>query len=515
MPSGMLRKPMASVGDREEVHFDDDGEKTAMSTHRSGSIAITRSKFLLEHHTSAQISDLYEIDTEPLGVGGFGTVKRARLKGSEVWRAVKAVKIKSAAAERGVRHEVSVLKRLDHPHICRLLEAFHTNGCSYLVMEYVDGRELFDYIQEIYSASSSADEGIGARIFRQLFGALEYCHGHNVVHRDLKPENVMIQVPKGVPDHLVEIRLIDFGLAVLYKHTGQHSLKAAAGTFVYMAPEVRSGIDVTPASDLWSAGVVLHTLLLGGLPLEEVRMGLEPIDFSIEEYNIVSKPAKELLQGLLTIEPKKRLTAGKALRSPWLNGDDHHKAVPASHVKNLMSSFSHFQKGSILQRAMLTALATQLATESLEDLREQFFACDEDRNGRISRQELAASIMKSDTGIGDVASWVDSVFDSLDTDGSQELEYTEWLAAAVKEGEARSESALRAAFRSCDADGSGKISHREVTRLLADTPAAAISGAMQEFDEDGDGELDFDEFVMLIKKSLPASGALAHHIKTG
>jgi len=514
MPSGIImRRPMPSQGDCEDMCVED-SVFSAEARPRAGSsnVNISRSKFLLEHSHSAQLADLYDMEKEALGVGGFGTVRKARLKGStsDVYRAVKSVKIKSAAAERGVRHEVAVLRRLDHPHICRLLEAFHTTGVSYLVMEYVDGRELFDFIQETYAAASSADEGIGACIFQQLFGALEYCHGHRVVHRDLKPENVMIQnSPAGSPKSKVEIRLIDFGLAVLYKHTGRPSLKAAAGTYAYMAPEVRSGIDVTPASDLWSAGVVLHTLLLGGLPLEEVRMGSEPLDLSQEDYQIVSDPAKEILAGLLRTDAKSRLTAEQALRCRWCVEKYGHKVVPKEHVKNLMGSFSNFHKGSILQRAMLTALAMQLATERIEDLREQFFACDKDHNGRISRQELSASFENSGGGAVHLGSWVDSVFESLDTDGSQELEYTEWLAAAVKDGEAKTESALLAAFRSCDADGSGKISQREVMRLLAATPTAAIAGAMKEFDLDGDGELNFEEFITLIKKSLPSASDLA------
>merc|ERR1712087_1070292 len=102
----------------------------------------------------------------------------------------------------------------------------------------------------------------------------------------------------------------------------------------------------------------------------------------------------------------------------------------------LKNAFSSFHRGSMLQRAMLTALAVQLATDRLSGMREEFAAMDVDDNGRISRQELANSL-KGSGPMADIASWVDSVFDSLDTDGSKELEYTEWVAAAIQESDGR------------------------------------------------------------------------------
>jgi len=158
----------------------------------------------------------------------------------------------------------------------------------------------------------------------------------------------------------------------------------------------------------------------------------------------------------------------------------------------------------MLRRAVLTALAIQLANQHTADLRAQFLSADGDGNGRISRSELASSIaggaMAAPEGVQDVQAWVESVFDSVDTDGSDEIEYTEWLAAALHEGEVRSDQAIKAAFRVFDVDGSGKISQQEIARVTAQAPAD-IANLMPQVDLDGDGEVSFEEFRTLIRKS--------------
>mmetsp|Transcript_124204 Transcript_124204/g.345744 ORF Transcript_124204/g.345744 Transcript_124204/m.345744 type:complete len:160 (-) Transcript_124204:148-627(-) len=152
-----------------------------------------------------------------------------------------------------------------------------------------------------------------------------------------------------------------------------------------------------------------------------------------------------------------------------------------------------------LRRAALTALAMQLTGRQLEGLREQFMAIDADGNGRISKEELAESVamMAPEQGAEDVRSWVEAVFDAVDTDGSSEIEYTEWVAAALEEGACRSEQAAWAAFRVFDVDGSGAIDHQELAHVLAETPEE-IADWLPQFDINGDGVIDFEEFKRVL-----------------
>ncbi|CAK9104870.1 unnamed protein product, partial [Durusdinium trenchii] len=158
-----------------------DSERSALH----GSCSIPRQK-LVQRHVMEQISNVYEVDEGVLGWGGFGTVRLARMKNARsVLRAIKKVSKRDLKAEHFVRGEIKVLRRLDHPCICRLLETYEDESAIYLVLEFIDGQDLFDQIM--------AGQLQGARsIARQIFSALRYCHERHVLHRDLKPDNIMV-----------------------------------------------------------------------------------------------------------------------------------------------------------------------------------------------------------------------------------------------------------------------------------------------------------------------------------
>ena len=137
---------------------------------------------------------------------------------------------------------------------------------------------------------------------------------------------------------------------------------------------------------------------------------------------------------------------------------------------------------------------------------------DFDGNGCLSKGELSQAIAGASlaSAAADIASWVELVFDSIDTDGSGEIEYSEYLTAALDEGSYRSDSAIQAAFRVFDIDNSGKVSAREFARVL-DVMHEDIVTFMGEFDADGDGEINFEEFKNIVaQKSSPQQPMLAH-----
>jgi len=480
------------------------------------SFQLRRSCFFLEHSSSAAVHDVYDVDKHVLGSGGFGTVHRATLKGAanEV-RAVKVLKRKQAKAEATFKKEVSILRQFDHPCICRFFETFQDDRCMYMVLEYIKGIELFDYIQDRIVRGIEPSECEIAQIMQQVSCALLYCHERKVVHRDLKPENIMVQtLPADNEQNLFVVKLIDFGLAMDFTSPAGESL--TAGTYDYMAPEVQRGHPATPASDMWSFGIVMHALLAGGLPLAPVRQGRKRIDTRRSLYSDLSRNALCIMEGLLQIDPERRLTAKSLMQTAWMRGNVHKPTKQDSrNLGKTMSAFLEFHQSLMLRRAVLTALAMQATSHQVEELRQQFIQVDADGNGRITRAELAASLSSSKfrTQSGeDVSSWVESIFDSIDTDGSDEIEYTEWLAAAMVEGGYRSEQAVQAAFRVFDIDHSGKVSQQELARVLA-REEQDIAHLIPQFDTDGDGELDLEEFTQLLHYS-PESAVLPGCVTT-
>ena len=266
-----------------------------------------------------------------LGSGNFATVYRCTkkdvtrkfdekdAKAAAVWEdkavtdvAIKVIDKNKVEDMNDVKREIEIMEKLDHPNIVKLYELFHDdkaskNGKIYLVMQLVNGGELFDAIV----ADEKFTEQKAARIMKELCGALAYMHEQKVVHRDLKPENILLQSKQ--PDS--PIMVADFGLARVVSK--KEMMKTACGTPGYVAPEIlkNKGYDDS-ACDIWSAGVILYIMLCGFPPFyeEELPALFDSImsanyDYPSPWWDSISKEGKALVSAILTVDPKKRITA--------------------------------------------------------------------------------------------------------------------------------------------------------------------------------------------------------------
>jgi serine/threonine protein kinase len=199
-----------------------------------------------------------------LGAGGMGVVYLAeRADGTAAQRyAIKILSWWSHGQMRRFRQEQSILSRLEHPNIARLIESGLAQGTQpYFVMEYVDGRPIHKFCNE--HGYSTEDR---LKLFRQLCGALRYLHQNMVVHRDLKPSNVLVTTG-GV------VKLLDFGIAKpLPGYDGADSLtQTMAGLMTpdYASPEQIRGEPTSTLTDVYALGVLLYELLTGVRPFED------------------------------------------------------------------------------------------------------------------------------------------------------------------------------------------------------------------------------------------------------
>ena len=223
----------------------------------------------------------YTLERE-LGVGGMGTVWLGRRHDGR-FDGLVAVKLPNLAllnrggAERFAR-EGSVLGRLSHPHIARLLDAGVADNQPYLVLEYVDGLPI-----DRWCDHQSLGVRARLRLFLAVLDAVEHAHANLVLHRDLKPSNILV-------DRDGRVKLLDFGIAKLLADTtgsteaSELTLDAGrAFTPEYAAPEQVRGEPVTTATDVYALGVLLYVLLGGrhptalptAAPLERLRATLE------------------------------------------------------------------------------------------------------------------------------------------------------------------------------------------------------------------------------------------------
>jgi len=195
-----------------------------------------------------------------LGSGGMAKVYLCWSLEHRNYVAVKHLKQFDSQLHTRFENEARIMKSLQHANIAQFI-AYEANrleeNSHFLVMEYVSGRPLKDYIKD---ARNSLPFDFVSRIGTQVADALQYAHDHEVIHRDITAGNVMI-------NHLNDARLVDFGLA---KQDDSGTMTAAAiGTAAYMSPEqFGDAKNVTPSADIYSFGCVLYEMLTTETPFK-------------------------------------------------------------------------------------------------------------------------------------------------------------------------------------------------------------------------------------------------------
>jgi BR serine/threonine kinase len=187
-----------------------------------------------------------------LGAGTSGKVKLARNTATGGLVAIKVVSkamfVQKPALQTKVRREIALMRVVNHPNILRLIDVLESARHLYMVLEFAEHGELFDYLV----AQEFLSEDVGLDFFRQICLAVEYLHSHGICHRDLKPENILLDA-----NH--RIKLADFGFA---RWIRRDIADTSCGSPHYAAPEVIRGVQYDGRrADIWSLGVVLFALL--------------------------------------------------------------------------------------------------------------------------------------------------------------------------------------------------------------------------------------------------------------
>ena len=280
-----------------------------------------------------------------IGQGASGRVRHAVHERTEQHAAVKIIpkqmlinsrmSLRDLSAKQdkltlGIEREIVIMKLIEHPNLLGLWDVYETSKELYLVMEYVAGGELFDYL--VARGRLRPDEA--RSYFRQMIFGIEYCHTFSICHRDLKPENLLLDGSRKV------VKVADFGMAAL--QPTEKMLETSCGSPHYASPEIVSGktYDGT-TSDIWSCGIILFALLCGRLPfddpniqtlLSKVRSG----KFAMPEY--LEPGAKDLIWRMLEIDPKKRATMREICAHPWFT--DNGKLSSQNPISTPLDAFS-------------------------------------------------------------------------------------------------------------------------------------------------------------------------------
>jgi len=253
---------------------------------------------------------------ETIGRGSIGRVKLAVHKETGFKVAIKIIdkeKITEVNPHllQKIEREIVLMKLLKHRNILKLYEVYETSKYLFLILEYAEGGELFEYL--VARGGLPVDQSLD--YFYQLITGLDYCHSHFVYHRDLKPENLLLSA-----NHKV-LKIADFGLAAFEPELSMCS--TSCGSPHYASPEIIAGKKYDGSlSDIWSCGVILYSLVTGRLPFEDQNLPalLSKIKkgkyFPVPQY--VPEGVRDLIERCLVTDPAKRITLEEILVHPCL-----------------------------------------------------------------------------------------------------------------------------------------------------------------------------------------------------
>lgn len=313
------------------------GNKQALMNNDEIALALKKNKayMYLDLNTDedktlpAEIRDKYTLG-RTLGKGACGEVKVAFSKGTCERFAVKIISkkkftiggVNQVNLGQQVMNEVKVLKALKHPCIIKIEDVVDSPDVLYIVLELVDGGELFDKVVSI----GQYDEPTAKLMSYQMVCAVKYLHDEGITHRDLKPENILL----ATEENETLIKVTDFGLSK-FVDAGT-MMKTFCGTPSYLAPEILLTVGMgayTKAIDCWSLGVIIYICLVGYPPFSDERedMALNKqiigghYSFPKEYWKDISEEAIDLVKKLLTVDPKKRATLEEVIGHPWFKDD--------------------------------------------------------------------------------------------------------------------------------------------------------------------------------------------------
>ncbi|XP_038624708.1 death-associated protein kinase 2-like isoform X2 [Tachyglossus aculeatus] len=275
----------------------------------------------MAHARAGNVEEMYEM-LEKLGSGHFGFVQRCRELATGTCFAAKFVKVRRRRGSRlgldrgQVEREVAILQALNHPHVIRLHDIFASRAQVVLVLELIQGGELFDFVAE----KEALSEVEAIEFLQQILEGVAYLHSQHIAHFDLKPENIMLKQKDTARPW---IKIIDFGLAQRLQEGVE--FKSTCGTPQYVAPELVNFQPLGVPADMWSIGVITYILLSGLSPFQgetdqETLANVVAGAFEFEEqyFGQTSDEAKDFIRSLLVQDPRERMTAKQCLRHPWI-----------------------------------------------------------------------------------------------------------------------------------------------------------------------------------------------------
>ena len=455
-----------------------------------------------------EFKENYEVGKK-LGGGTYGQVYLCTKKKTNEKVAVKVLKRnkKNNKLNKELLSEIELLKVLDHRNIINIFEFYEGSSLIYIVTHYCKSGNLFQYVRKTNNYISESQVSV---LLFQILSAINYCHQQNIIHRDIKPENIMLDDNSkcGYPF----IRIIDFGTA---KYLEKEYENEVIGTPYYIAPEViKKRYD--SKCDLWSIGILLYFLIskkrpFDGKKIEEIFEAInnKEVNLSIKPFDTTSDELKDILIKLLKKNPNERLNAQDALNHPWFiknKTKEKLSYLSTTDMNELLDNIRNYNPKNVLQQITLSYLVNKNPNaETVNKASCLFIKLDKDNNGIIDNKEFVHGLktLFDEEGKNVDEEFLINNFKRIDSNNNGNIEYDEFVRAAIDKKEFLNEDIMKDAFDHFDKDDSGQITVDEIANVFGFNEIInEFFTVIEECDIDQNGSVELDEFIYIMEKII-------------
>ncbi len=478
-----------------------------------------------------------------LGHGSFVSYLSLKDKQTREYRFCKEITKRKIFELPRFNAEIEYLMTNENPNIPKIYDIYEDERKIDLIMEECKGGNLLERIIKKIEKGKTFCEREAGEIFQQIINALLHCHKMGISHKDLRPENILF-VNEDEKD--TTIKVIDFGLSKIFgeiqaakkEKIDKKHFPSKLGDIHYASPEVLLG-NLDERSDIWAAGVILYIMLTGNAPFNgntdaEIIKAINKKKASYPEsdFKNISDEAKDLLKHMIC-DADKRFNGNQIIEHNWLV-----KVVPNSE-KELddfnQDNFRNFVKIPKLKKDILMFIVDNLGDYNIQLLKDIFVEMDVNKDGTLTLKEFKDGIIKLFPTENDpvvttesnnfendnqekkirlddetlrqnkvIVDKAEELFQSFDLDSEGRFDYNDFIINSLDRHLILMEDKLFMAFWMMDRDGSGKLDKREIKQVLSlDIDNASLDKMISQYDLNGDGEIDYLEFLNLMLNPPP------------